>query len=288
MTSMNAPAIAVISSHVARGAVGNRAAVFALETLGFSVTAVPTLLLPWHPGHGAATRIVPDGEQFGDFLNDLSTGPFAGEIGAVLTGYLGAAEQAPAIAQAIGRLRARNPALIHVCDPVIGDAGGLYVSERIAEAIRDHLMPICDVCTPNRFELAWLTRRPITDRTSMIAAARQLGPARVLVTSAPASDPAVTGNALITGDSATMVWHRALRTAPSGTGDLTAALFLARLVTCRSDDTALQLATGSVIDIIDRTVARGADELTLAADATLLTTPASRPRLDIMLEPVGK
>ena len=33
-------AVIVISSHVARGSVGNRAAVFALETLGFPVWAV--------------------------------------------------------------------------------------------------------------------------------------------------------------------------------------------------------------------------------------------------------
>ncbi|TGR73387.1 pyridoxal kinase, partial [Mesorhizobium sp. M1C.F.Ca.ET.189.01.1.1] len=50
-------AVIVISSHVARGSVGNRAAVFALETRGFPVWAVPTIILPWHPGHGRATRI---------------------------------------------------------------------------------------------------------------------------------------------------------------------------------------------------------------------------------------
>jgi pyridoxine kinase len=45
------PSVIVISSHVVRGSVGNRAAVFALETLGFPVWAVPTVVLPWHPGH---------------------------------------------------------------------------------------------------------------------------------------------------------------------------------------------------------------------------------------------
>ena len=43
-----------ISSHVARGCVGNRAMVFALERLGFETWAVPTVLLPHHPGHGPA------------------------------------------------------------------------------------------------------------------------------------------------------------------------------------------------------------------------------------------
>ncbi len=57
-------AVIVISSQVARGSVGNRAMVFALERLGFPVWAVPTVLLPHHPGHGPAERIVPDDSAF--------------------------------------------------------------------------------------------------------------------------------------------------------------------------------------------------------------------------------
>ncbi len=52
MTETRATSILVISSHVVRGGVGNRAAVFALETLGHPVWALPTVILPWHPGHG--------------------------------------------------------------------------------------------------------------------------------------------------------------------------------------------------------------------------------------------
>jgi hypothetical protein len=56
MPERGAPrAVIVVSSHVARGSVGNRAAVFALETLGFPIWAVPTVILPWHPGHGRIT-----------------------------------------------------------------------------------------------------------------------------------------------------------------------------------------------------------------------------------------
>ena len=73
-------AVIVISSHVARGSVGNRAAVFALETLGHPVWAVPTVLLPWHPGHGPATRIVPDADQFSAFMKDLERAPWLGEV----------------------------------------------------------------------------------------------------------------------------------------------------------------------------------------------------------------
>ena len=56
------PAIIVATSQVVRGGVGGRAAVFALERLGFRVWFLPTVQLPWHPGHGAATRITPERE----------------------------------------------------------------------------------------------------------------------------------------------------------------------------------------------------------------------------------
>ena len=62
------PSVIVISSHVARGSVGNRSAVFALERLGFTVIAVPTVLLPFHPGHGPGTRIVSDDAAFAEMV----------------------------------------------------------------------------------------------------------------------------------------------------------------------------------------------------------------------------
>ena len=102
-------AVIVISSHVARGSVGNRAAVFALETLGHPVWAVPTVLLPWHPGHGPATRIVPDADQFSAFMKDLERAPWLGEVAGVLSGYLGDARQAVDVAALVHRVKAKNP-----------------------------------------------------------------------------------------------------------------------------------------------------------------------------------
>ena len=134
-------AVIVISSHVARGSVGNRAAVFALETLGFPVWAVPTVLLPWHPGHGRATRIVPPPAQFSALMGDLEGSPWLGEVAAVLSGYLGDAGQAEAVASLVGAVRRRNPHALYLCDPVMGDLGGLYVPEGVASAIRATLMP---------------------------------------------------------------------------------------------------------------------------------------------------
>src|SRR5687767_13630126 len=159
-------AVIVISSHVARGSVGNRAAVFALETLGHPVWAVPTVILPWHPGHGRATRIVPAPEEFASLMRDLEKARWLGEVAAVLTGYLGDASQADAAASLVRAVKAKNPDAIYLCDPICGDGGDLYVPESVAMAIRDRLLPLADIATPNRFELEWLSGKSLDDLVS--------------------------------------------------------------------------------------------------------------------------
>ena len=267
------PAVIVISSHVVRGSVGNRAAVFALETLGFPVWAVPTVILPWHPGHSRATRIVPPRADFAALVDDLCGAQWLGEVGGVLSGYLGDAGQAGDVARLVGAVRKANPAALYMCDPVIGDTGGLYVPEAVASAIASDLIPIADIATPNVHELAWLSGAPVPDIGSMIAAAETLGPARVLVTSAISMMAGSTGNLLVSGRQATMAEHRLIADAPNGLGDLMSATFLARLLEGMPEEKALQMAAGAVFDILARTARRGADELTLETDAQSLRTP---------------
>ena len=267
------PSVIVISSHVVRGSVGNRAAVFALETLGFPVWAVPTVVLPWHPGHSRATRIVPPREQFSALIDDLCSAPWLSEVGGVLSGYLGDENQAADVARLVAAVRAANPGAMFMCDPVIGDTGGLYVPETVATAIASKLIPIADIATPNVHELAWLSGAPVADVGAMTAAAETLGPARVLVTSALAMMAGSTGNLLVSGRQSVMAEHRLIPNAPNGLGDLMSATFLARLLEGLAEEKALQMATGAVFEILARTARRGADELTLETDAQSLRTP---------------
>jgi pyridoxine kinase len=278
-------AVIVISSHVARGSVGNRAAVFALETLGFPVWAVPTIVLPWHPGHGRATRIVPDTEQFAALLGDLERAPWLGEVAAVLSGYLGDAGQARAVAALVAAVRAKNPNALYVCDPVMGDMGGLYVSQAIAEALRDTLLPIADIATPNRYELAWMSGAPLDDIKSVMAAALDMGPPTMLVTSAPAMMAGGTGNLLLTASDALLSEHRIIERPPNGLGDLTAAVFLARLLDGQPAGKALQSTTASVFEILARTAKRGGDELQLETDAQSLSHPMAMVHLRHLMHP---
>ena len=214
--------------------------------------------------------------------------PWLPEVGAIHSGYLGSAEQAAQVARLVGALREKNPDALYLCDPVIGDEGGLYVPEDTAAAIRDTLLPLASVTTPNRFELQWLTGTTADDNTRLLEAARGLGPQRVLVTSAFAMMAGSTGNLLLTPRDAFLAEHRAMADPPNGTGDLLAALFLAHLLAGKTDEQALHTATASVFEMLARTAKRGDDELALQREATSLKRPFAQVNMRRLIRPGGQ
>jgi pyridoxine kinase len=272
---------------VVRGSVGNRAAVFALETLGHTVWAVPTVVLPWHPGHGLATRIVPEPERFYAMLLDIEESPWLGEVAGVVSGYVGGPEQVAAIASLVRRVKLKNRNAVYLCDPVIGDKGGLYVNESIATQMRDRLLPLADIATPNRYELAWLAGTSLDGAEQVARAAEALGPPTMLVTSAPCEAPGTTGTMLLAPGEALLAEHHEIANPPNGLGDLTAALFLARRLEGQGNAEALQHTTAAVFEVLARAAKRGADELMLAADANSLSHPPAPVHLTRLRRPAS-
>lgn len=267
----------VITSQVVRGSISGRGLVFALQRLGHPVWFLPTVLLPWHPGHGKGKRIIANNTDFAEIAQELANSPEISEIGGVITGYLGHADQARPIAELVKTVRDRNPDSLYVCDPVIGDqfgdAGGLYVPEATAAAIRDQLMPLADIVTPNGFELSWLTGRDVTSELQALSAARALGNDRVLVTSSPALRRNAIANLLVSPNGAFAAEHAAVPNPPHGTGDLMAGLFLSRHMEGLSDNDALVRAAGSTFELVARSVKKGADELLFAEEQQSLIRP---------------
>jgi pyridoxine kinase len=268
------PAVIVANSLVARGGVGGRAAVFSLERLGFPVWQVPTVLLPWHPGHGPGTRIVPDPGAFRAFVGDLAKSPKLGEVGGMLTGYVADATEVATIAVLVQALNRANPNALYLCDPVLGDGGRLYIPEPAAVAIRDKLVPLAEMLTPNRFELGFLTGRELADNDALADAARSLGVAEVVVTSGFASHGEV-ANILVTAAEAWLATHPAVSNPPHGTGDLLAALYLGYRLADRAPSDAFEQAVSVTYRLIDMAAVSHADALPLASGQdALLAAPA--------------
>ncbi|MBD8892052.1 pyridoxal kinase [Roseibium litorale] len=270
--------ILVITSQVVRGGISGRGMVFTLERLGHPVWFLPTVLLPWHPGQGPGTRITPPVQDFAAIAADLAASSKLSEIGGIISGYLGDADQAPAIAGLVKAVKQASPDAVYLCDPVMGDhfspdRNGLYVPKATAAAIRDKLVPLADIVTPNSFELGWMTDRDITSEMQAVAAARSLGVERVLVTSAPALRRNAISNLLVMRRGAVAAEHAVIANPPKGTGDLMSALFLSRLLDGLPDEEALVRSAGSTFEMVARSVKKGADELLFAEEQMSLGRP---------------
>ena len=254
--------VLAISSQVVRGHVGNSAAVLALQRMGHDVWPLPTVVLSNHPGHAkvAGMRMAPDAMR--GMLQALAGNGWLGEIDAILTGYLPSAEHVAVAAEAIAMVRAAGGRPLVLADPVIGDdPEGLYIEESAAEAIRDVLVPLAHIITPNRFELQWLSGRTVTGIASALAAAACLNIVQILATSIPEPDAAELANILCGPDGATKVAVPRLGHVPHGTGDLIAALFLGHRLNGKPATVALNLSVAGVRCAIEASA--GADELRL-------------------------
>lgn len=223
------PDVVSVQSQVVYGRVGNNVAVPTLESLGLSVAAVPTVVFsntPHYPTmHGGALPV----EWFEGYLQDLSARGALHALRAVLVGYLGNQGQAEVLAHWTQVLLAERAALRVVIDPVMGDHDhGIYVDAGMAEAYRQHLLPLAHGLTPNGFELAHLTGRPVDDVEGVVAAARILLAGRtqwIAVTSA-APDTWADGEmqvVFVTREQAHVITHARIAAVPKGTGDLFSA-----------------------------------------------------------------
>jgi pyridoxine kinase len=254
--------VLAISSRVVRGHVGLDATVPALQWLAHEVWALPTVLLASRPGLGRPVRHELPAPELARMLAALEADGCWPSLDAVLTGYFVSPDAVAAAAQAIGRIKVANPRVIVLVDPILGDGGKLYVAQATAEAIRDVLLPLATIATPNLFELAWLTGAVPEDLDDAVGAAQTLGPLTVVITSAAETDTAVT-TLLVRGRDRIERESRKWAGITNGAGDLFAGLLLGHLLNGCADASALD---ASLADL-DRVLAAstGRDVLQFAA-----------------------
>jgi pyridoxine kinase len=269
--------VLLISSDVAYGHVGNAAARFALQRLGHEVLALPTVVLSSHLGYRrvGGTRIDP--ATLGDMIGALEANDLMGTVEAVLTGYLPTPEHVDVAVAAIGKVqaKARTPRLVMV-DPVLGDdPDGLYLDKTAAAAVRDRLVPLAGILTPNRFELAWLSGAEVDGARAAQSAARLLPAPIVLATSIPGGVRSQIDNVLVTGANAIRATVKRRKRVPHGTGDLLAALLLGHLLAGKSQARALGLAVGGIEAVIEASA--GEQELRLVASQAAWSKPKAWP-----------
>ncbi len=248
-----------ISSQVVYGHVGNSTAGFVLQRMGHEVLSLPTVLLSNRPGYGAIAGEAIDPAKLDAMLGAAWSNGWLAGVDAILTGYLPTAEHAALCERWI---KALNQNALYLCDPVIGDEpAGIYIREEAARAIREKLVPLADVLTPNLFELGWLSGRTIADAGAAVDAARSLWRPAVIVTSAPAAAPETLANMLVEPGSAVATVCPREMVHARGTGDFFAAIFLAHRLNGLTNSAALQAAAAAMSLVL--AASKGFGELAL-------------------------
>lgn len=151
--------VLTIQSHVVHGYAGNRCSVFPLQLHGFETDVVNSVQFSNHTGYG-------NGRVFGqkltakdlkEILEGLRINNLD-EYSHLLTGYCGDVSFLEEISEFVKAQKEKNPNLLYVCDPVLGDDGpGYYTPKDLMPIYRDKLIKYSDVITPNAFELRELT-----------------------------------------------------------------------------------------------------------------------------------
>ena len=275
-----------IQSQVAFGHVGNSAATFPLQMHGIDVIAVPTTLLSNRPGYPTLRGRVLDAKLVADLLLGIEERGALESARMILSGYLGSSVIAKVVADFVARAKARHTgrdrALRYLCDPVLGDRDrGLFVEASIPPLVRDDLCPLAEIITPNHFEFEWLCGAEARTIDQLIAQAQLLiarGPSTVVVTSAALAD---TPDDEI--DTVAVERSRAFRVRtprlpinPNGTGDLFAALYASATVHGADAADALSHAASAVFAVLERTAARGTEEMRIVESGQCLVHPKRR------------
>lgn len=268
-----------IQSSVAYGHVGNSAATFPLMRLGVEVWPVLTVHFSNHTGYGAWRGPLLSAEDVAAVIRGVDERGVLPRVDAVLSGYQGAETVGAAILDAVDLVRTRNPKSIYCCDPVMGDVGrGFFVRPGIPEFMRDRVVPNAQIVTPNHFELDFLTGRQTGTLDEVLAAVdalRALGPSVVLVTSVvvAGSDEDELTMVLVTDAGAWQVTTPRLERTFTGSGDLTAALFLANFLESPDPALALGKTADAVYSVLKATTDSGSAELLLVGAQEELVAP---------------
>ncbi|WP_292774919.1 MULTISPECIES: pyridoxal kinase PdxY [Microbacterium] len=268
-----------IQSAVAFGHVGNSAAVFPLQRIGVEVLPVYTVNFSNHTGYGAwrGPMIAPDDVR--EVITGIEQRGVFGQIDAVLSGYQGGEGIGDVIIDAVARVKSANPNAVYACDPVMGNAkSGCFVAPAIPVLLRERVVPVADIITPNQFELGFLTDTEPDTLESTLASvdlAHAMGPRTVLVTSVerPDREEGTIGMLAADGKGAWLVQTPHLPMKANGSGDVTAALFTAHYVETGSARIALERTASSVYDLLKATLESGERELQLVEAQEFYANP---------------
>jgi pyridoxine kinase len=232
-----------------------------------------------HTGYGAWRGPMIPAADVAEVIKGIEERGALSRVDAVLSGYQGGSDIADVIIDAVARVKAANPNAVYACDPVMGNAkSGCHVGDSIPPLLRDRVVPVSDIITPNQFELGFLTGRDASDLASTldaVDAARDMGPSTVLVTSLerPEREEGTIEMLAVNDSGAWLVKTPYLPFKRNGSGDVTAALFTGHYVSTGDAADALARTASSVFDLVENTYQADSRELLLVESQDAYANP---------------
>ncbi|QJT80503.1 pyridoxal kinase PdxY [Kosakonia sp. MUSA4] len=274
--------ILAIQSHVVFGHAGNSAAEFPMRRLGANVWPLNTVQFSNHTQYGKWTGSVMSPAHLTEIVQGIAAIDQLQRCDAILSGYLGSAEQGEHILGIVRQVKAANPQAKYFCDPVMGHPEkGCIVAPGVAEFHLRHALPASDIIAPNLIELEILCEHAVNSVQEAVAAARELiakGPQIVLVKHLARAGLSADRfeMLLVTPQEA---WHisRPLvdfgARQPVGVGDVTSGLLLVKLLQGAPVREALEHVTAAVYEIMLTTHGMQEYELQVVAAQDRIAKP---------------
>ncbi|PXW23486.1 pyridoxal kinase PdxY [Paraburkholderia caballeronis] len=269
-----------IQSHVVFGHAGNSAAVFPMRRLGVNAWPLNTVQFSNHTQYGHWTGSAIDPGQLVELVDGIGAIGVLPRCDAVLSGYLGAPDQAQAVIDIVRAVKSVNRNAWYFCDPVMGTATGCRVEPGIQEFLVSRMPEVADAMAPNHSELQRLVGRKLETVDEALAACRELmkrGPKIVLVKHLlDRNSPADRFNMLVVSEHEAWVGQRPLypfARQPVGVGDVTSAVFVARMMLGDSLRAAFEHTLAAVNAVVKATWDAGRYELELVAAQDQIARP---------------
>ncbi|MCX8618009.1 pyridoxal kinase PdxY [Gilliamella sp. B2923] len=261
-----------IQSNVVYGYAGNKVATLAMQLQGVEVMPIHTVQLSSNTVYPHYDGIVLGAQQITRIVNSLEKIGVLSSIDAIISGYIGLAEQGEEILEAVKKIKFYNPDAIYVCDPVMGGDinKGSSLPQNIIDFFTKQAIKYADYITPNLLELQILSNLEIKTFNDVLNAIKTLQNKPI---------QAILVKNLLHAGKTTELFEMILATPsqsyhlarplydfphrPLGVGDLICSLFTAHLVNGQSQLAAFELAANAANHVLDITKQQNARELAI-------------------------
>lgn len=252
-----------IQSHVAYGYVGNKAAVYPLQNMGYDVVPINTVQFSNHTGYGSW-----QGEIFtADHIKNISDGllelGIANKTKGILSGYMGSREICEQVYDIVSSWKKINPEIQYLCDPVIGNTH-CFVKPEVLEFFKSNLQ--ADIITPNQFEAETLSGIKIENEDSAAKVCdyfHNKGISTVIITGNKFQG--MDGlNVCLSSNGERFIKNTKeyeFAISPNGTGDVFSALFLGSYLKSNSAERSLNFTINKMDELLLKTKTSGEREL---------------------------